>query len=130
MPIWPPSPYVQPGIHARAGNLVPTSWSLGSGPLPLWADDEVKDWCMANIGRMRSHRMTRWVHRYFKRKDEIMRKRAKANGLRPVSLDDVQIDVKNGVVMIRWHDTTKREVVMLKEFLVPCTLALVAVHDC
>lgn len=88
--------------------------------------------CMANIGRMRVNRMSRWVKRYFERQNEILRKRANKNDVRPVEVRfmNADLNVQTDMVTIRWSDITSRTVTMPREMLVPSTLTLITIHDC
>jgi len=136
MPIWPVSPYVPRASPGVVGNTpLSTSWSFGSGSLPFWAEDAVASLCMANVGLMRVPRMTRWVRRYFERRDEIERKHAnRVNATpRPAQLKGVYWNISTGEVTIRWVDYERRierQIVMPRTTLVPQTLTVLAVHDC
>jgi len=87
---------------------------------------------MANIGRMRIARMTKWVTRYFERQDEILRKLANRDKLcyTPVQFVSTCLNVETGIVTIQWSNTMPRTVTMPREMLIPSTLTLIAVHDC
>ena len=123
---------IGPFIQYTPPYALPTAivWSFGSGSVPTWAELEIRDFCMANVGRMCRARAVKWLRRYFVRQDEDVRKRAEKSGLSHVKISFDGVHFDDEMMSIRWYDTTRRIVEMPRSMFVPSTLTLLTVHDC